>query len=358
VPDDAYFPGPAFWRTGEIPGAPAAVRTSGITQPPLHARAALEIAQHAGAGDDVLDALRALYPRLVAQHEYLATRRDVGGAGLAALVHPWESGLDNTPIWDAPLAAIELPAGGVRPYRRRDLEHADPSHRPTEAWYDRFVFLAREHRARGYGDDDLLARASFLVEEPLFNAIALWSSHALAEIAGLLGGDPAPHRAAARRIHEGMLERLWDPVTRRFAPWDLVAGRRIEARTIVSLAPLLDPDLPEDIVEAVVEELTSTHFLSAGTAAYGVPTYDRIAPDFDPRRYWRGPVWVNTNWLLSRGLRQHGRAELADAVDERTLRLVERSGFREYFDPDTGEGYGSDDFSWTAALVLDLLARR
>jgi hypothetical protein len=28
---------------------------------------------------------------------------------------------------------------------------------------------------------------------------------------------------------------------------------------------------------------------------------------------------------------------------------------REYFDPITGAGRGSDDFSWTAAVVVDIL---
>jgi hypothetical protein len=27
----------------------------------------------------------------------------------------------------------------------------------------------------------------------------------------------------------------------------------------------------------------------------------------------------------------------------------------EYFDPVTGEGLGADDFSWTAAAVIDIL---
>ena len=31
------------------------------------------------------------------------------------------------------------------------------------------------------------------------------------------------------------------------------------------------------------------------------------------------------------------------------------SGFREYFDPETGAGYGAEDFSWTAALLIDVL---
>jgi hypothetical protein len=357
VPEAAYFPGPAFWRTDRVARAPAGLPTSGITQPPLHARAALEIARRAGGDEAVLAGLRELLPGLAAQHAFLAGRRDVRGHGLAVIVHPWESGLDNSPLWDAPLAAVRLPPEGVEPYTRRDLEHADPADRPTDAQYDRYVFLAVEHRRHDYGEDDLRA-FPFLVEDPLFNAIGLWSAHALAELAGVLGEDPAPHRAAAARIHAGLVERLWNAEAGRFQPWDVAGERWLAPHTIVSFAPLLDPDLPAPMVEATVANLASAHFFPADGTEFGVPSYDRLAPDYDARRYWRGPAWANTNWLLSRGLRQHGRDALADRVDAATLELVARSGFREYFDPDTGDGAGAGDFSWTAALVLDLLARR
>jgi glycogen debranching enzyme len=71
---------------------------------------------------------------------------------------------------------------------------------------------------------------------------------------------------------------------------------------------------------------------------------------------WRGPVWMNTNWYLSRGLRRHGKTDLARHVEDRSAALVEKSGFREYYDPFTGEGHGAFDFSWTA-VALDMLAR-
>jgi glycogen debranching enzyme len=87
-----------------------------------------------------------------------------------------------------------------------------------------------------------------------------------------------------------------------------------------------------------------------------VPSYDPADHGYDRRRYWRGAVWVNTNWLIWHGLRQHNLYTSAIAVAGSTMALVQRSGFREYFDPTTGEGYGSHDFSWTAALLLDLLA--
>ena len=63
------------------------------------------------------------------------------------------------------------------------------------------------------------------------------------------------------------------------------------------------------------------------------------------------------NWMIVEGLREYGDDELAEELRLHILALVERAGFSEYFSPLTGKGYGADDFSWTAALVLDLLAR-
>jgi hypothetical protein len=59
-------------------------------------------------------------------------------------------------------------------------------------------------------------------------------------------------------------------------------------------------------------------------------------------------VWINTNWLLAQvpELRAAAAAEIAA--------LIDAAGFREYYDPMTGEGLGARDFTWSAALALDL----
>jgi glycogen debranching enzyme len=347
VDEDAYFPGPGFWRTG-----PDGIATSGLTQPPLHARAALEVAQRTPDGEAARGFLRRVFPQLAAQHAYLAERRNAGGSGLAAIVHPWESGLDDSPAWDEPLAAVELPPEGVAPYERRDLAHVDPRDRPTHFAYDRFVHLARSYRDGGYADEGLADRSAFLIEDPLFNAIWLWSVDALVAIAELIGEDAGPYREAADGLHGALMERLWDG--ERFLALDLRAGRLIDRRTILSLGPLLDPSLSSDVAGALAEQLESPHFRTED--GLGVASSDLLAPEFDRRRYWRGPIWASLNWLLARGLRMHGLVTEADALDEGTLRLVSGAGMREYFDPLTGEGRGSDDFSWTAAVVTDILS--
>ena len=91
--------------------------------------------------------------------------------------------------------------------------------------------------------------------------------------------------------------------------------------------------------------------------AFPVPSVPLDSADFDPDRYWQGPTWVNTNWLVIQGLETYGFNDHADALRETTLEMVSRSGFAEYFDPNTAEPLGAHNFSWTAALVVDLLKR-
>lgn len=355
VPDDTYFPGPRFWQAERSPHAPRGVATSGITQPPIHARAALEMHRHTTDADASRAFLRALYPRLVAQHRYLESDRDPLNLGLPVIVHPWESGLDNSPAWDRDLADLAIPPGAIPPYKRFDITRADPADRPTDEAYDAFVYLAMRYRESGYDDSSLLEQVPFAIAGPLFAAIDLWSLHALAEIARVIGDDPRPHEEAALRLHDALLRELWDAEDRRFYPRNVHTGKLEPEATIVSFAPLLDPDLPAAMVKAICADLESTCFHPLDADHFVVPTYSVRGPQFDPRRYWRGPVWLNTNWLLWSGLRQHGRDRLATEIAAASLALVARSGFREYFEPFGGAGHGSPDFSWTAALAIDLV---
>ncbi len=357
VSEAEYFPGPGFWDAGRTGKVPPGISTSGITQPPIHARAALEMHRHAQDADASRAFLARLYPRLRAQHEYLARDRDPTGLGLPVIVHPWESGLDNSPVWDRDLRDLQIPPGAVPAYRRRDIQHADAADRPTDEVYDAFVYLAMRYRDSGYNDRRLLESVPFAIAGPLFCAIYLWSTQAMADIARIIGVDPGPHESAAAQIREAMLRELWDPDAKRFYPRDVLTGHLEPEETIVSLAPLLDSGLPAEHVAAIVGDLRSVCFHPEAAGHFVVPTFSTGSPAFDRRRYWRGPVWINTNWLLWHGLRQHGRVVEADEVARSSLALVARAGFREYFDPFDGSGYGSRDFAWSAALTIDLVER-
>jgi hypothetical protein len=347
VARDAYFPGPDFWRSR---GVPAAQRpeTSGIVQPPVHAVAALEVYRASPALGRFF--LRRVYPRLCAQHEYLQRERS-DGHGLVVIVHPWESGQDNSPAWDAELALLPAAAHTPAGHRRHDLDHVDAAERPTGADYARYVAIAETYRDHGYRDDIPAARL-FTAVDPLFNALLAWSEEALAEIADIIGELSEPHRRRAAALRDALLARCYDPAAGHFFALDR-HGARIPEHCVGGLAPLV-LDLPADVVDALVAGMAGPRF--ALNDRIPLPSYDLTGPAFDTTRYWRGPAWINTSWIVLRGLERHGRYAEATTLRAALLNAVRQEGFREYFDPRTGVGRGVSDFSWSAALTLDLLA--
>ncbi|MFD6533333.1 trehalase family glycosidase [Streptomyces sp. NPDC060184] len=353
VPHDAYFPSPDFWRSssaGAAAGAPAGTETSGIVQPPVHALAAWLVHLADPADSRRRGFLPRVYGRLAAWHDYLTGPRDLGGGGLAAMVHPWEPGMDNSPCWDAPLGRVEPAARGS--YRRADLDHGQPSERPTDLDYGRYVRLATDYRDGGYADAG--AEHAFAVEDPCVNALLIVSERALARIAAETGADPAPHERRAARLTEALVERLWSPEAGLFLSRDLVSGELIPEKSVAGLIPLIVPGLPPEIVDALVGTAEGSAFRLGEVPM--VPSYDFTGTAFDPSRYWRGPAWFNTSWLVERGLRQYGRTRAADRLRAAMLAAAGESGFAEYVDPFTGHARGTRDFGWTAALTLDLLA--
>jgi glycogen debranching enzyme len=332
VPEGAYFPGPEFWQAR----SPSGAATSGIVQPPVHALAAWRVHQ----AEPDLGFLRRIYPRLVAQQEFLRTARR-SPEGLISIVHPWESGMDNSPAWDRPLSAVETGATG---YLRRDLTHVSAEERPTDRDYDRYTALARAYRDSGYREP-----GAFHVEDPLFNAAYGAAEAALADIAAACGLDPEPHRAEAAAITAAMVEHLYDDGL--FQPRDVRTGYLIRSSSAAGLVPLILPGLPREIAHALIGTGLDHFGLKDGV----LPSFAPTAPEFDPVRYWRGPSWVNLTWLVWQGLRGR-RPDLAASLAGNMIDAVARSGFREYFDPITLRGHGSRDFSWSAALILDVVA--
>ncbi|MEV4261149.1 hypothetical protein [Kribbella sp. NPDC049584] len=339
VPRDAYFPGPDFWQARLADGT----ETSGIVQPPIHALAAWLTYQADPASTGFLERI---YPRLVAWHGYLRDRRTHEDGGLVAIVHPWESGMDNSPAWDLPLQRVTpAPAGS---FTRRDTDHAAGADRPTDLDYGRYVQLAATYRDHGY--DDRETPQAFVVEDPCFNALLISSEHALAEIAGVLGHDPAPHRRYAAALTETLVGRLFGDGI--FRSRDVQTGDLVPSDTVAGLIPLIVPELP------VADELLATalgpRFRLGETRL--IPSYSLTATDFDPGRYWRGPSWFNTAWLIHRGLVGLNQTNLAQTLRADFLALAESTDYAEYIDPFTGTPHGAQNFSWTAALALDLEA--
>ncbi|HEX2739814.1 MAG TPA: hypothetical protein VHM69_05160, partial [Rubrobacter sp.] len=246
APPKSYFPDAERWNSSDLSkDAPTGPRTSGLCQPPVHAIAVRRIWQTARGKDEERVArarsfLGGNYPRLFSWHRYLATARDPEGSGLVTIYHPWESGTDNSPRWDATLDRISV--GDVPAYTRYDLQHvSDPSHRPTDLEYDRFLWLLELLKRARYDEADIYERHPFLIKDVLFSAILVAANEALLEISEVVDAPREDRALIEGWIERGRagLEDQWDPDLGLCLDRDVLAGESVQVRTIAGFAPLI-----------------------------------------------------------------------------------------------------------------------
>jgi glycogen debranching enzyme len=359
-PAENYFPGPEVWGTDRVPARPVGVRTSGITQPPVFAFIIERLSSlPLGRTPEWQGFRREIFPALLAQHRHLYRHRDPLGEGLVYIQHNWEAGTDNSPVYDAALERIDLTHARDVAGLRRDNRAVAAAHRPTDANYRRYLALVDLFNACRYEDAEIAARSPFLIQDVLFNCVLARSNQALLALARDLRAEAAivaEIEGWCGRTEAAINGKLWDAGRGFYFPFDLRAGRRIPIKTSSGFLPLLAGVCDAAQRAALTRHLTSSF---APTAEWLLcPSVAVDEPAFDPVRYWRGPVWVNLNWMLYHGLRRAGLDDLAARVRADTLRALASAGRWEYFDPRPGTapaalGLGTDDFSWSAALALD-----
>jgi hypothetical protein len=342
-PSDSYFPGPEVWGTRH------AIPTSGITQPPVFGialRAVHEAALKAGFPDAAARTLP-LFEAALRWHRWWFSARDPEGTGLVALLHPWESGSDNSPAWDMALARV--PTATRTEIRRKDTGHVDAAMRPRDEDYRRFIHLVDAYSACDWDPARQWNTAPFKVAEVQTTAILARAGIDLLALSKMLDKPAEAVEIAGMvdRLRAGLTSR-WRPGLSRFVSMDLVSGGDIEAPTQAGFMPLIALDLDETSRDGIAREITSWW----DGMAVGLPSTKPGDPAFEPKRYWRGPVWAVVNWLLIDGLRRNGMDSIASALRDMTIAAIEAEGFAEYFDPVTGQGCGGPDFSWTAAAYL------
>jgi transaldolase/glucose-6-phosphate isomerase len=189
----------------------------------------------------------------------------------------------------------------------------------------------------------------------LFNSLLVQANRDLATIAQLLGEESQIFDRWAMQTSNAMNEKLWDSMHGIYFDCDLVSGHIIHAHVAAGFSPLYASVPNTSQAELILANLNTYGFCPLNEVCWSVPSYDKLEPGYSSTRYWRGPVWININWILYHGLRNYGFHEYAEYVKQAIILLPRESGFYEYYDPDTGQGYGSESFSWTAALLLDLL---
>jgi hypothetical protein len=275
-------------------------------QPP-----ALAFAWRIAVGDPALE------PRIVAHHAAVTAQRDIDGDGLLWILQPDESGLDASPQFD--------PIWGER-------AQGLPG----------FVELVHSNRERKFQIDAVRDAGDPVVCEVMTNVL-----HGLSRLAlGLPSITPA------------LVARLYDEPSGLF--WPAVEppiSERIPL-TWTALAPLALPDLPEEIGRRLTEYLFDERRFWTPVAPPAVslnePSFSMKEHFGGLRRYWRGPTWVNSAWLVWRGLVRLGYEQQAAALAGAITGAVSREGLREFYDPHDGRGMGAENFAWSA-LALELL---
>jgi glycogen debranching enzyme len=346
-----YFPDPDFWQTDGSANAPQ-VATSGITQPPL----AASVLRAIHARTPVLEFIREVYPALLRWHRWFHTQRDADGSRLACLIHPWESGTDDSPRWLNAISRItphDLPA-----YQRLDTVHVTGAQRPHKEDYDRFIHLVNVFRTNHYDPAALLAHSPFLVQDILTNSILHRADLDLRDLALAIGQPVDEIDGWVNSVRQVFNERFWDAERGLYFDYDLRAGSLLRVNTQMTFLPLYAGLADAAQAERLVNEhlLNPAEYAPGDGVGFWVTSASRTEPGWEARRYWRGPIWIITNWLIARGLKRYGYTELAESLRRDSIRLIRDSGFWEYFDASDGSGCGSPDFSWSAALAIELLA--
>jgi putative isomerase len=243
-----------------------------------------------------LEFLNEIYEPLTRCVNWWFDQNDLDGNGLCEYQHPYSSGLDNSPLWDEGMP-VESP----------DL--------------NTYLFLELEALAK-------IARAISL---------------------------PVQARAWAERasaLSDRLVERCWDPQAGLF--WAKKNGVRINTRTPFNLFPLITGQLPAEIANRLVAHLTDP---AEFWPQYPVPSVALNDPAFSAIRMWRGPTWVNVNYLLMEGLWRSGYPQVAQRLRRSTLDMINRNAdIFEYYQPKTGlrPPQAASIFGWSSAIFIDL----
>jgi len=353
---DTYFPGPDFHLSKLHPLASKSHRTTGMTQPPVLGFVLKEIYDIVDDKEDMLNFIKQNIDKVFFNHQHFYNHRDPNQEGLVFIYHNWESGTDNSPIWDDIWETMDPPN---YKFERRDTTHVDAAQRPTNREYDYYLHLIEIAKEHNYDDEKIAELSPFLVQDPLFNAILIKSNEALIELYEMIGDSEdkiSTLKAWQEKAITRFNEKLYNEKLGAYVHYDLRNEKQIEHLSSSSFAPLFSNIPTQAHADVMVKTLIKKF---GGEDRYLCASFDPESDRFNPKKYWRGPIWINLNWMLYNGLNNYGFTDIANRVKEDSITLVEKYGFYEYFDSrksvTENAGYGGNNFSWSAALLLDLL---
>ena len=339
-----YYPNHSVWNCGNK------IHSSGITQPPVLAIMLKKILDKNKIKVSEKIKIKSIIKKLKKYHEWLIKYRDPKNTGLVSILHPWESGYDNSPLWDYSMNEVKVEKN--LKYKRGDNKVINPEYRPLDEDYDRYVTIKNHLRKNKYNPKKLYDKSMFNVVDVGFNSIFLKANKDLLD---LLKSFNLEHNKLQKFIlkSESQIEKLFDTKKGVFVNYDRKNKKKIIVPSITNYF-ILFADLKNQLInKKIIRHLKNHNQHESYLFSSIKPNYGK----FEEKRYWRGPVWINCNWIIYQGLKNKDK-KFADKIKEKTINLIKKNGFYEYYSFKTGEAFGANNFSWTASLFLDLLMEK
>lgn len=303
---------------------------SHITQPPVIAQAA-EIVYNKSKD---IDWLKKIIVPLIDYFNWLDSDRDYDNDGLVSIIHPWESGMDMLPCWD-----VYFKAKRVKTIR-------------AGLWLNR---LLKKYKKVNWNMGKIIELDKFLVKDVSFNVIYILGLQSLSKLCAVLKKDEEKiYLDRANRGIKSLEDKCWDSNTAFYFDLYSTEDIKIEEFTVSGLFPIV-----LEVEKSRAKLLIENHILNEKEfwPAYPIPSVSIKSEKFNPKKsllLWRGPTWVNTNWYLIKGLKKQGYQTEANELIDKSLKMVDKQGFWEYYNPLTGSGKGARNLTWST-IVIDMI---
>ncbi len=341
--DLSYVPNYKAWNCGKK------IASSGITQPPILASILKLIIERKKLKKKDIIKLQPTILKIKKYHEWFIKYRDPKGSGLVSILHPWESGYDNSPLWDRPMSKIKVSKNLI--YKRKDNQIINPEQRPLKIDYDRYVSIKNQFKKMKYNPNLLFTKSNFNVVDVGFNSIFLKATKDLLFLLQQLNMKSTELQEYTK-LNEKKLIKLFNVKKMTFFNKDIKNNTLIETPSITNFFMLF-----ADIENISINKSLIKNLKKHSMNKFLFPSIKPNHKSFEEKRYWRGPVWINCNWIIYQGLLKKDK-KFAKIVKKNTIKLIEREKFHEYYSCKTGVGIGAKNFSWSAALYLDFKLNR
>nr|WP_272212239.1 hypothetical protein [Marinicella sp. W31]MDC2878150.1 hypothetical protein [Marinicella sp. W31] len=207
---------------------------------------------------------------------------------------------------------------------RRDITHVDPSERPTVEQYNRYLTIVKFGQACKWDHLEIARNGPFFMVDPCVQFALMRGDRDLAELADDFNEPGIRDEAESWLKHSKQgCNSFWSDDVNGHVAKDLRSGSLSTAFTNASAMALYADAGSAEQQARVTQEIAAV----LDCCSFGFPSWDPRHPQFESRRYWRGPIWSVVNYMIGIGLAEKGHDAIAERIRNDTRRAVEKSGF-------------------------------